>query len=30
MTEQVNEVSEKSKIHTVYDLLHSGSTWEVK
>ena len=30
MTEQVNEVTDKSRIHTVYDLLHSGSTWEVK
>ena len=30
MTEQVAQVTDKSKIHTVYDLLHSGSTWEVK
>jgi 2-oxoglutarate/2-oxoacid ferredoxin oxidoreductase subunit beta len=30
MTEQIEVVREKSKIKTVHDLLHSGSTWEVK
>lgn len=30
MTDQIEKVHEKSKIHTVHDLLHSGSTWEVK
>lgn len=28
--DQVKEVMSKSKIHTVDDLLHSGSTWEVE
>lgn len=28
--DQVNDVTAKSKIHCVDDLLHSGSTWEVK
>jgi len=30
MTEQIESIREKSKIHSVYDLMHSGSTWEVK
>jgi 2-oxoglutarate ferredoxin oxidoreductase subunit beta len=30
MVDQIEAVHEKSKIHSVYDLLHSGSTWEVK
>ena len=28
--DQVKEVMQKSKIHSVDDLLHSGSTWEVE
>lgn len=27
---QMNEVTEKSNIHNVDDLLHSGTTWEIK
>jgi 2-oxoglutarate ferredoxin oxidoreductase subunit beta len=30
MEEQIEIIHEKSKIHTIHDLLHSGSTWEVK
>ncbi|MDD4644692.1 MAG: 2-oxoacid:ferredoxin oxidoreductase subunit beta [Bacteroidales bacterium] len=30
MEDQIVEVCEKSKIHSVHDLMYSGSTWEVK
>ena len=30
VSDQVKEVMKKSQIHCVDDLLHSGSTWEVK
>jgi 2-oxoglutarate ferredoxin oxidoreductase subunit beta len=30
VAKQVASVTEKSKIHCVDDLLHSGSTWEIK
>ncbi|MCX6227297.1 MAG: 2-oxoacid:ferredoxin oxidoreductase subunit beta, partial [Bacteroidia bacterium] len=30
MEDQIEEIRERSKIHTMQDLLYSGSTWEVK
>lgn len=30
MAEQIEVVHEKSKIHSMHDLMYSGSTWEVK
>lgn len=30
MEEQIDVIREKSKINNIYDLMHSGSTWEVK
>ncbi|MFA5814060.1 MAG: 2-oxoacid:ferredoxin oxidoreductase subunit beta [Bacteroidales bacterium] len=30
MEEQIEAIHEKSKIHTIHDLMYSGSTWEVK
>jgi 2-oxoglutarate ferredoxin oxidoreductase subunit beta len=30
MEDQIGAVQEKAKIHSMHDLLYSGSTWEVK
>lgn len=30
MEDQIEAINEKSKIHSVHDLLYAGSTWEVK
>ena len=30
MTDQIEAIHEKSKIHNIHDLMFSGSTWEVK